>query len=461
MNFNQLFDAMKPAVTLNGHSSHIQHNDTLSTPTHAQVAASALPLDTPQPNYALVRKVKMRDFGFESAGRHFGDAKALRNLFQYIWSGYVVDESTDLDRQQKRKERLRAEVDALETQQQAAESELKRVRDVEIPQVEAEVERLKDRVVELRLEEQERLLRPDALNKINLWTLGIVAALGLVYLIGFYISAVYSGMVYNPANDLKQADEATNLDSIFSSVFRAGAFTTFGFHWIGWMFILLFIVATDKLFLWAEEKKAHHPTASWKIWIPVGVMVFITFILDAFIAYKIEEMITTLKFMTGQSDTAEVFWLTSPNFWIVLLLGFIASLVFGVICYFLYKELSKKDPRREIAIKIEQCRRHEETLHQKRNALQIRMAELQATIEECALRIKQLTEQIHSLQLSKAELEKFVTDFFDGWLAYLNNTTDEAKKAECVGVMNAFRQEHFATQPTVVIAPPTPPLPPQ
>jgi hypothetical protein len=70
--------------------------------------------------------------------------------------------------------------------------------------------------------------------------------------------------------------------------------------------------------------------------------------------------------------------------------------------------------------------------------------ELGAQLAKMYVSIKHLRVQQRSLKVSLSELEKSVTDFYDGWLAYLNSRGNcETIKGQCEAVLTTFSTIHF------------------
>ncbi|GEM_PF-920937 len=420
------YNFLRPA--LNG-----QSDQSVVSPEKSESSAVA-PVPHPWES-AAVKRVNMRDYGFEQSGVHRGDASALDNLLRQIMNGRLIDENANLEQQQKHQAQIGEQIAELEKECEGVLFQQKQIEEVEIPRAQAELQRLDEELHQIRLDDsQGKYAQKDTLNRFALWKYGIAAVAGLVYIVFFYTSAVYSGMIRNVGAEIESGDSTANASTLFATVFVKGAFSVFDFHWIAPVLLLMFAFLLDYIWDHATGKARY-------FWMVVAVLMVL--FLDALIAYKIEEQGQYFKTLMGL-DQADHRWYTSADFWIVLMMGFVATLIWGVLVYAFKAELGKTDARKIVNLEIA----HRNTMKAAADNfiydLKGKINELGAQLAKMYVSIKHLRVQQRSLKVSLSELEKSVTDFYDGWLAYLNSRGNcETIKGQCEAVLTTFSTIHF------------------
>lgn len=393
------------------------------------------PAPTPHPwESAAVKRVNMRDYGFEQSGVHRGDATALDNLLRQIMNGRLIDEDANLEQQQKHQAQIGEQIAELEKQCEEVLSQQRRIMEVEIPRTEADIRKLDADVHQIRVDETSGKYATHTLNRFALWKYGVASVLGLIYIVCFYVSAVYSGMIRNVGMEIESGDGTASASTLFSNVFVKGAFSELDFHWIAPVLLLMFAFVLDYIWDHVQGKVRY-------FW--MGVAVVVVLVLDALIAYKIEEQGQYLKTLMGL-DRPDHYWWSSADFWIVLVMGFVATLVWGVVVYAFKTELAKTDSRQIVKLEIEHRHQLKANAEGLMYDLKGQLNDLGGKLAQLRLGIKHLREQQRTINMSLSELEKSVTDFYDGWLAYLNSRGNcEAIKQKCESVLAAFSAAHF------------------
>jgi hypothetical protein len=383
---------------------------------------------------AAVKRVNMRDYGFEQSGLHRGDAAGLDNLLRQIMNGRLIDENANLEQQQQYQAQIGEEIAELEKQAEEVLTQQRRITEVDIPKAEAEIHRLEEEMHQIRVDEAKGYYAPNTVDRFSLWKFGVASVVGLVYVFCFYLSAVYSGMIRNIGTEIESVDGTASASTLFSNIFVKGAFSTFDFHWIAPVLLLMFAFVLD--YLWDHtEGKAR---MGWMI----GVAAMVLF-LDALIAFKIEEQAQSIKRLMGLEDPNHHWW-SSTDFWIVLVMGFVATLGWGVLVYAFKTELGKTDARKIVNLEIQHRLGLKATVEQLIFDLKGQLTELGGKLNQLYLGIKRLKEKQKTLKVSLSELEKSVTDFYDGWLAYLNSRGNcEPVKRKCEAVMAEFSAAYF------------------
>ncbi len=378
-------------------------------------------------------KVNLRDYGTEQAIAHKGNPDALFNAFLEIRSGHIMDESADIEQQLAYQKQLDEQIAGLEKNIITLEKDSEKVTAIEIPALESKIDDLDEEIHEWRKKTAEAH-KPHAVNSFNLWRLGLGSALGLLYIIVFYISAVYMGMTRDLDQDLKQSEDNESLNTVFNAIFSVDAFTHFNFHWFAP--ILLFLFATLLEALWKKYQGR-------KRYIVIGLAVLATLVLDGLIAYKIEETNQQLRIMTGAGDPNHAWW-HSSDFYTVLMMGFIGTLIWGGVVMAFVEELGKTDMKKLIGLEIERRKEKIQELKDKIVALRNSLLGLQAQIKQLEIDIKRLNEEKQTRKVSLTELERYAAMFYDGWIKLVATIpNNEALHQACESKYQYFRGKYL------------------
>jgi prefoldin subunit 5 len=161
------------------------------------------------------------------------------------------------------------------------------------------------------------------------------------------------------------------------------------------------------------------------------------------LAYKIDAGIHNLKVLAGISD-GEWHYYTSINFYLVLLFGFAAYLVWGYMFEMMLKEKTKKSVDIKAAIIIKGLKEEISLLRIELNNLETRIIELETQLKAVTSQIEQLKKELEKSMQNQDALSQNLTSFYMGWQQYLNNTTEFViEKEQCEQIFNEFIQLQF------------------
>ena len=251
------------------------------------------------------------------------------------------------------------------------------------------------------------------------------------YLLFFYASAIYASFFRNAGTILKMAgdDIALYLDSIFDV---KGIFTASP---------VLLIVYLGAFLFFAIGLIPHNIEGKNKN-LFVGLAIFGAFIADSLMAYKIDLGIHDLKVMAGVADADWCFY-SSINFYMVLLFGFCAYLVWGYMFEMMLKEKNKKTGDARAALIIKGLKEEIKILKNELQILEAKIIELETQIKNILSQLEQLKKDLESRMLNPDALSQNLTSFYMGWRQYLNGTDLSLEKVKCEETFNDFMQAQF------------------
>jgi branched-subunit amino acid transport protein/uncharacterized membrane-anchored protein YhcB (DUF1043 family) len=252
------------------------------------------------------------------------------------------------------------------------------------------------------------------------------------YLLFFYASTIYAAFFRNNGSLIATAggNIALYLDSIFDV---KGIFTASP---------VLLIVYLGAFLFFAIGLIPHNIEGKNKSFY-VGLSLFGALVADSMLAYKIDLGIHNLKIMAGISD-GEWHYYTSINFYLVLLFGFAAYLVWGYMFEMMLKEKTKKSADIKAAIIIKGLKEEISLLRVELSNLEARIIELETQLKSIVSQLEQLKKELEKRLQNPDALSQNLTSFYMGWQQYLNNTTEFINEKDlCEQTFNEFIQSQF------------------
>lgn len=402
---------------------------------HPTKAAELAPLaPTPTDDDAPLALVDLHAIGYEKAERHRGNAHALENLLNRVLRGYLVDERNDDDRRQQQRQRVNTQLLDLEKQAETARTQIRTINETELPALRDAIEQLDGEILQIRTDEAAGRRDPNHRDRMQLRFYGGLVLLLTLFVYLFYVSAFYSAFYRDVAGEMKVAGPDGQA-GILAAIFAKTAFTTFDFHWFGPLLLFAF---GGFLHVVVEKK-----TTAGRIML--GGLIAVIAATDGLIAYFVESKNHDIKVLIGLADAKDNAWWSSPVFWLVIAMGFVAALVWSGLLHAWMHEVGKKDVAQITALEIKHRQDKQWTLKGQINALNVSLTELEGQIARIELEIKALEASLQTVVFSPSELEKYVTDFYDGWLTYVNNRmgTDVPLREACHAVIRDFYARHL------------------
>ncbi|TRX01398.1 hypothetical protein FNW10_16000 [Flavobacterium gawalongense] len=379
-----------------------------------------------------VERVKsFREYAFEKAGLNRGDYLSLKTYLKWIKDGHLVDETYDENEQLLLKQQVKNKISTKEDEKEKLEGEKRTAVEVAKPSIEKKIKELNDEIQQTKIDLAENAVQTGYQSEKYFMYAGLVIVLSF-YLLFFYASAIYASFFRNAGSILKYAgdDIALYLDSIFDV---KGIFT--------WSPSLIIVYLGAFLFF-AIGLIPHNIEGENKKW-NVGLAILGAFIADSLMAYKIDLGIHDLKVMAGVADTDWHFY-SSINFYMVLLFGFCAYLVWGYMFEMMLKEKNKKTGDVRAALIIKGLKEEIKGLRVELQALETKIIELETQIKTIFSQLEQLKQDLENSMLKPDALSQNLTSFYMGWRQFLNGTSDlNVEKVRCEETFNDFMQSQF------------------
>lgn len=225
-----------------------------------------------------------------------------------------------------------------------------------------------------------------------------------IYIFQFYVSAVHAALFQNTADVVnKLGTDNNSLSVLMNSIFNPDVYSDAG-NAI-WFLILapFFFYALGYVFHIFMEEEGDSK------YYKLGGVIVPTFGLDTAIAYKIHSNVESTFKLIGQEVSI---WYEDINFYIVLLMGFGAYIIWSILLHAIFNELNKRNPLKLL------------------EQIQKMVAEIEQKIEDVQTKINQI----------KAGLPAVITAYFGGWMRFLNGMPqkDENLIKECNEIIKTF-----------------------
>ncbi len=380
-----------------------------------------------------VEKVKsFREYAFEKAGLNGGEHLSLKTYLKWIKDGHLVDETYNENEQHQLKQQVENKILTKEDEKEKVDGEKRTAVEITKPSIELKIKDLNDEIQQTKIDLADNKVQTGYQpEKYYMW-LGFMLVLSF-YLLFFYSSAIYSCFFRNPIDILKNggSDIALSMESIFDI---KGIFTPSKY---------LFITYSGAFIFFVIGSIPHNVSdGKYKI-LKISFALLLSFIIDSLMAYKIDLGIHNLKEMAGIVDSNWHFY-TSINFYMVLIFGFCAYLVWGFAFEMMLKEKNKKTGDIRAALIIKGLKAEIKSLREDLKIIETRIIELETQINTIFSQLEQLRKNLENRMLNPDALSQNLTSFYMGWRQFLNGTSDlNLEKLKCETTFNEFMESQF------------------
>ena len=384
-------------------------------------------------NQKVERVRSFSDYAFQKAGLNRGNYLSLKTYLKWIKDGHLVDETYNEKEEHLLKQQVKNKIVAKDEEKEKVDGEKRTAVEVSKPSIEKKIKELNEEIQQTRLDLEDNKIAT-GYEPIRFWTYVCLTFFLTLYLIFFYASSIYSAFFRNPESMFKNAgsDIAMLLDSIFDPKGIFTLSTALIFSYLG-AFIFFAIGMAPHGILNGDDKFKKTKA---------GLIIFLAFIADSAMAYKIDKGLHDLKVMAGVDDLEWKFY-TSINFYLVLLFGFAAYLVWGFTYEMMLKEKNKKTGAIKAALIINGLQEEIRNLRSELQIIETKIIELETQIKNILSQLEQLKKDLESRMLNPDALSQNLTSFYMGWLQYLNGTDLSVEKEKCEETFNDFMQTQF------------------
>lgn len=357
-------------------------------------------------------KETYEQYGFRIAGEAGGGQQAFIPCLQAVCLGLKKKQEEDIDLQNKLKQDLENRKTNKESEKEQAENYHHALTNKQ-QNLEEQLDSKKQELSEIRNAAYQR-------NR-DAWIILIISSIILVpftlYFFIFYSSVAYSAFFKKfKLENLGQDGDLDLAAAIFDSQALPNAMAD-GFT------ALLFILLMPIIFMafgfilnrWEEEK-------GWLKWAKIPLLLVVTFIFDALLSFEICEKIYNLHKDISWGEELPDYSVSlaahDPRFWIIICLGFVSYIIWGITFSYFIKSLNRLNLNKIIQQQISEKM---ELLEKDIEATKVTLLETANKIARLKADIQNLENQLngvvvrYDVTLIKLEMSNFHT----GWQRYM------------------------------------------
>ena len=346
------------------------------------------------------------DWGFKKGGHLNGSHMGLLQCLARIREDHKRMVRKDAIKQKRSKDPLITLRDSYIEEVEHKQEECIEISKEKIPNLKDKIEVLDKEIIAIKKNPGD--VMPDKMSKVS-FVIGLLILLALsIYLFIFYSSASFSAFFKEfTLNEIGVANSIFDPQAI-SRAYQDGItelilIISMPFVFIGLGFLI------HKF----QEKKGFGK------FFKIGLLILITFVFDAILAYEITEKIYKIRaensFENFPPYSFELAF-QQVNFWLIIFAGFVVYLIWGFVFDFTIDSYDKinvvkqaiKARRSEIKIYKEQLGKLDEKLNS-----------LKSEINELKLKCKKLNGRIDGVIIDTAEFDKILHEFLGGWTHWM------------------------------------------
>lgn len=379
-----------------------------------------------------VERVKsFKDFGFKRAGQNLGESVALKNHLNWIKDGHIVDETFNDKESDLLKQQAENRILAKDDEKEKIVGEKRTATEVSKPAFENKIKELNDAIQQTKIDLNDKTIQT-GYEPIKFYMYAALVIILAFYLLFFYASTIYAAFFRNPAVLIETA--GTDISLLLDSIFDVkGIFTPSPVLLIVYLGAFLFFA----IGLMPHNMDGKNKNAS------IGLAVLAAFIADGMLAYKIDLGLHDMKVLDGK-EVSDWHFYSSINFYLVLLFGFCAYLVWGYMFEMMLKEKAKKSHKSFSDIIIKGLREEIAILKIELNALETKIINLETQLKAVLSKLEQLKRDLEKRMQNPDVLSQNLTSFYIGWSHWLNSTSEfELEKSKCDQTFNEFINSQF------------------
>lgn len=378
-----------------------------------------------------------KNYGTRMAGLLQGSIYALQTMFHAVLQSLKKDQAQNIALQTELIEKYQNILANLKSQKQAKEKQQ--------GETEQSIEEIKKRLGAKQKELDELESRQYKRNQ-SAWRVLIISGLLLIpftiYFFIFYSSVGYTAFFFDAnVEELLESSQGILARSIFSATALGDAWNT---SFTEFLFIILlpiiFLAFGFVLNRWEKEKGKLK-------YVKIPAIVLLAFVFDALLAFHACEKIydihkqmidaTTMEGSAGMPDYTLSMAFSDPNFWLIIFLGFISYLIWGVTFGIFVNAWDSLDlnavTKKQYGKDIEDLEKQLSTEKQNREGLIDQIQKLESQI----ILSQKNAQQAVAYDYNAIKLE--LSNFHTGWQVYLSSVSrPDSDKDKAQDVYNSF-----------------------
>lgn len=386
--------------------------------------------DSTHQNNARQEGETYKQYGVRLAGLSAASEQALAPTLQSVYYGIRREQQADANLQAALRKKQETAINNKEAQKIVTENDLEAIRS-KIEKDKTAAEKVQKEIDDLKNDSYKRN-RP---AWIQLIISGVLLVPFTIYFFIFYSSVAYSAFFDNPSLESVAKDDIKLSKAIFDGQAISNAWSD-GFFEVIFMLLMpvIFLAFGFILNRWEREKGKLN-------YLKIPALIIVAFIFDMLLAYFVSSKLYEFEVSQTMEDMPPYSWgmaFGEASFWIIIFLGFVAYLIWGITFGFFIKALDDLDMNKinqdNKEKELDKLNQQIEQQIEQENSLKNKIAELNLEIQN--LRLNQ--SNVIRFDLTQIRLE--LANFFAGWMQYMAvlEKTDQDKENATAVFNNAI-----------------------
>lgn len=366
-------------------------------------------------------KITLTQYGFQSATNSQSNPESIDGYLNKVYDKFLEDQKLDETGVKNRISRLREEVILEKSRKNDLQAEITSYNANKI-----------DKENEIQELELERIDIKNGEGELGDTTSFIIGAF-ITILLTLYLFVFYSSSGYSSFYGIKQGSLGFINANVFSDALNRGG----GVFALIILFPVIFLGLGFLIHNALEENKGLVKEGKSQKYGLILVLLFITFIADAFIGYKIAEGVHNNEFNAGRTNELWNFNMifSDINFYLVLILGFVVYVIWGFLLNYVLSHSYLKTENEKTKIMLGNINNR---IQEKRNELNIilsKIAKAESDILSCNAKIEDKEKNISGYEtgdipINISTLKAAIGEFMGGWQYFTNGNfnSDDALK---------------------------------
>lgn len=352
------------------------------------------------------KSLNYEDWGFKKAGHLNGAHTSLLQCLARIREDHKRMVKEDKARQDKLKEPFIASLESNQEELEHKEEDIKTLNE-NIPAVKEKIDVLEREIITIKKNPGE--IMPDKMSKASFIIGLLILAALTIYLFIFYSSASFSAFFKTfTLNEIGVASSIFDPQAIpqafNDSVTELILIISMPFVFIGLGFLI------HKF----QEQKGIGK------YFKIAMLIVITFIFDAILAYEITEKIYNIKAENSFDDIPAydiAMAFNQVNFWLIIFAGFVVYIIWGFVFDFTMEAYDKLNVIKQAII----ARRSEIDLHKgELSKKELKLQEVTRQRNAISILCNKLKTKINGVIVDTAEFDKILHEFLGGWTHWMS-----------------------------------------
>jgi hypothetical protein len=379
--------------------------------------------------------INLENDGYSKAKANDGNTDALKIQLSQIVEGKKVEAGGKTTINEDEKNVFKTKILDFENEIRKSESEITEVIETNISDAENKMRELKDEINGIITNNNPLYLLGKTFNKGRAVVSSIFLFFLTFYVYIFYFSAIHAAFFRNISLELEHANGSTdNMASLTNTIFSPNIFQDVGneIYFLAFAPALFFGFAYCLHLVFGETGRRKY--------ILMAILMSLTLFSDSLVAYKIDKSINDILSYVTLTNTGWV-WYKSVNFYIVLVMGFIAVCLWGIILHYCLKEYQKRDIS---GLKNEEIKIRENKLGELGRTIQDLRSQTENkrnSIANSRNSINQLNTLLNANTITVETVLLSIDSFASGWIRFLNEKRDNQEKtSECFQIVAEAKQ---------------------